>query len=88
MIQASSRRAIQYTLAALIAFAGGAVLLKGTAIALGAPGGTVGAGLLSYVVAALLALTGAVLIAMAAAELVHAHRPLDGSRDPARHRGG
>jgi hypothetical protein len=87
MIQASSRHAIQYTLAALTAFAGGAVLLKGTGIALRAPGGTAGAGLLSYVVAALLALTGAILVAMAAAELVGARRPLDGWRDPARQRG-
>lgn len=88
MLQASSRHAIQYTLAALIAFAGGAVLLKGTAIPLGSSGGTAGPGPLSWVIAALLALTGAVLIVMAVAELVHARRTLHGPRDPARHQGG
>jgi hypothetical protein len=88
MIQAPSRYAIQYTLGALIAFAGGAVLLKGTAIPLGSPEGTARPGMLSYVVAALLALTGAVLIVMAVAELVRARRAHDGSHDAAKQRGG
>lgn len=88
MIQASSRRAIQYTLAASIAFMGGAVMLKGTAFAPGSPGGAAGPGLLSYAVAALLVLVGAVLIVMALAELVQARRRLDGTREHARHQGG
>jgi hypothetical protein len=88
MIQASSRHAIQYTLGALMALAGGAVLLKGIAIPLGSPEGTAGPGMLSYVVAALLALSGAVLIVMAVAELVRARRAQDGSHDAARQRSG
>jgi hypothetical protein len=57
MIHAPSktRFAIQCALAALIAFAGGAVLLKaGAATSPEAPGGMPGPGLLSHVVAALL----------------------------------
>lgn len=71
-----TRVAIQYLLAASIAFAGSAVLLKaGTAIPMGAPGGGPGPGVLSYVVAALLILTGALLAVMAATELFHARSP-------------
>ena len=58
-----------YVLAALMAFAGGAVLLKGIAVP---AGGAAGPGLLSDVVAALLVLTGAILLALAAAKLIHA----------------
>ncbi len=71
-----TRFVIQYALAASIAFAGSAVLLKvGTAIPRGASGGTPGPGLLSYVVAALLILTGALLVVLAATELLHARSP-------------
>ncbi len=78
MIHAPSkmRFALQYVLAASIAFGGSAVLLKvGTAIPLGAPGSPPGPGLLSYVVAALLILTGALLVVLAATELFHARSP-------------
>lgn len=70
MIHASSktRFAVQYALAALIAFAGGAVLLRGTAFPLGMPG----PGLLTSVVAYLLIVTGAFLVVMAATQLVRA----------------
>jgi hypothetical protein len=71
-----ARFAIQYALAGSIAFAGSAVLLKvGTAIPRGAPGGTPGPALLSYVVAALLILTGALLVVMAATELLRVRSP-------------
>jgi hypothetical protein len=76
---------MQYVLAALMAFAGSAVLSKGIAIP---PGGTPGPGLLSQVVAALLALTGAILLVLAAAELIHGRGPRGGSHDPAKQRPG
>jgi drug/metabolite transporter (DMT)-like permease len=84
MIHSSSKRRfpIQYVVAALIAFAGSAVLLKGIAIPLGTPG----PGPLSYVVAALLILTGALLVVMAATELVHPRGPFDGSADAVKQR--
>lgn len=66
------RFAIQYGLAALIAFAGSAVLLRlGTGNPLGPAGRNTGLGLLSCVVAALLILTGGLLAFMAATELVN-----------------
>lgn len=78
MIPAPSktRFAIQYALAGSIAFAGSAMLLKvGSAVPRGAPGGMPGPGLLSYVIAALLILTGALLLVMAATELFRARSP-------------
>jgi hypothetical protein len=74
------RSAIQYMLAALVAFAGSfALLTVGKAFSGGAPPGT---GLLTYAVASLLILTGAVMFVMATAELVHARGSLDGSTKP------
>lgn len=67
----SSRSAIPYALAASIAFVGGAVLLKGTVIPPGSPGETAGPGLLSYVMAALLILTGMVLVSLAVTTRFH-----------------
>ena len=65
--------AIQLVVAALMAFAGSAVMLKlGTTNPLGSAGGSAALGLLSYVVAALLILTGALLVFIAATALVHA----------------
>jgi hypothetical protein len=69
------RFGIPFVLAALISVAGSAVLLKlGTAYPLGPAGGPATPGLLSYVVAALLILTGALLAFMAASGLIHARR--------------
>jgi hypothetical protein len=83
-----TRYAIQCVLAALIAFAGSAVLLKGIAIPLWAPGGTPEPGLLSRAIAALLILTGAILVVMAATELAHTRGSPGGSSDPAKQRRG
>lgn len=70
---AKRRRAIQYVLAALLAFVGSGALLKaGGAMPWAAPGGAPGPGLLSSVVAALLAITGGLLLALAGAELFRA----------------
>jgi hypothetical protein len=76
MIRASKLKfAIQLVLAALVAFAGSGALLKlGSTNSLGPAGGPAALGLLSYVVAALLILTGALLIFMAATDLIHARR--------------
>ena len=73
MTRASKLRfAIQCGLAALIAFAGSTVLLKlgpASPLVTHPPGGAAGLGLLSYVVAALLILTGALFVFIAATEL-------------------
>jgi hypothetical protein len=68
----SSRSVIPYALAASIAFMGSAVVLKGTVLPPGSPGETAGPGMLSYVVAVLLILTGMVLVTLALTTLFHA----------------